>query len=805
MWVPMSWLGELVELPEGVSVEELAERLTMAGLEVDSIERSGPDLSAIVVGHVLSRKKHPDADRLSVCEVDLGGEAPQTIVCGAPNVDAGQKVAVAKPGIRLQGKKLKKSKIRGVTSNGMICSTSELALTDPDEEMEGILVLDAEAPIGATLDTVLPSGETVLEVAITANRGDCASLLGIAREVSAALGTPVRIPECAAPEDGPPTSDSIAVEIQAPEACHSYAARIVRGVTVGDSPAWLQAKLEAAQLRPINVVVDVTNLVLLELGQPLHAFDLAQVAGERIVVRRAVAGEPLATLDGQDHELSAADLVIADAERAIGLAGVMGGANSEVGDSTRDVLIESAHFSPECVRHTGRRLGIHSDAAYRFARGVDRDGIVRAADRAARLIAELAGGQVDSGIALATGNAPDVVESIEVSPARVNRLLGTDLAATEIVSLLAPLGIVASGSDPLVCEIPSHRNDLRIPADVIEEVARMSGYNSIEPQPLFGELTTGTRPPALELADQVRDAWAAEGFIEVQTFPFFDPNGLDALGLAADDPRRATLRVINPISETQGHLRSTHLPSLLSVVRENRSRQVDCVRIFEVSRVFRLEKEGELPEERWRATALITRPEEARLWEGAPTAELFYEARGAVERLIRALARPLRFAPSRALEPYLHPGACADILGGKSALGVVGEIHPAALSRFEIGGLCALIEIDLSAVGELPTRVQSYREVSRHPQVRRDLAVLLDRDQPSQAVLGAVEKKAGESLAWAEIFDRYEGEGVPEGKVSVAFRLVFQRKDRTLTDEEVSTATEAVVQMLQERFGAEQR
>lgn len=805
MWVPLSWLAELVEMPEGVAVEEVAERLTMAGLEVDSIERSGPDLSAIVVGHVVSREKHPDADRLSVCQVDVGGDAPQTIVCGAPNVDAGQKVAVARPGIRLQGKKLKKSKIRGVTSLGMICSTSELELSDPDEPSEGILVLDADAPVGATLDTVLPAGETVLEVAITANRGDCASLLGMAREVSAAFGTEVKLPDCTVSESGPATSNSIVVEIDAPDACHNYAARIVRGVKVGPSPAWLQTKLKAAQLRPINMVVDATNLVLMELGQPLHAFDLSQVSGGKIIVRRASAGEPLATLDDKKHELDADDLVIADPERALALAGVMGGANSQVTDATTDILIESAHFSPASVRHTARRLGIHSDAAYRFARGVDAEGIVRAADRAASLIAELGGGQVDTGVVLATGSAPDNVDTIEFPAERVNRLLGTALDASEISALLAPLGIEVSGSETLRCVIPSHRNDIRIPVDVIEEVARMRGYNAIEAQPLEGVLTAGTRPEWLELADQVRDAWTSEGLVEVQTFPFFDASKLDALGLAKDDARRETMRIVNPISENEGQLRSTHLPSLLAVLRENQSRQVDRVCIFEVSRVFRLVKQGELPEERWRATALITRAQDTALWEGVPSAELFYEAKGVAERLVAALARPLRFGASRSPESYVHPGASLDILGGKWVVGVVGELHPAIASRFEIERSCALIEIDLSAVGDLPTRVQSYSEVSRHPQSRRDIAVLLDRDQPVQAVLGAVEKKAGESLAWAEVFDRYEGTGVPEGKVSVAFRLVYQRTDRTLTDEEVSTATEAVVQMLQERFGAEQR
>jgi len=802
MLVPLSWLGEWVDLPD--STEDLAEQLTMSGLEVDAIERIGPDLSAIVIGHVLERSPHPDADRLSVCRVDTGDEEPQTIVCGAPNVAAGQYVAVARPGVRLQGKKLKKSKIRGVVSNGMICSERELELSD---EHEGILVLDHEAPPGTPLDQVLRVGESVLEIAITANRGDCASMLGIAREVRASFGGELRLPSFAVRESGPPASEAIRVEIEDTQGCFRYTGRVVRGVQIGPSPEWLQTRLEAAGLRPVNVAVDVTNLVLLEFGQPLHAFDLHKLRGGQVRVRCAHDGEVLQTLDDQQHELSAEDLVIADAEQAIALAGVMGGANSEVSAETTDILLESAHFHPGRVRSSARRHGLFTDASYRFERGIDRDGIDRAIDRAAAQIAQLAGGEVAPGVVLARGAEPDTVDSISLDAARVNRMLGTSLDATTIQQLLGKLGIESAEPDGsvLACTIPSHRTDLRIEMDLVEEVARMHGYDAIEPVPLEGRLLSGDKPEALVLADRVRDCWAAEGLTEVQTFPFFDSASLGTLGIPETDPRRRTLRVLNPLVERDSALRSTHVPALLRLLRENRSRQVDRVALFEVSRVFRVEKAGELPEERLRATALVTRGEDASLWGPREPEPLFYQAKGAAERLCAALGRSLRFVPSEAPEPYLHPGASADIMGGKHLVGAVGELHPAIATRLEIDCPCAIIEVDLSAVGDLPTRERRYSEVSRHPQVRRDLAVLLDRGQSAAEVLSAVQKKAGVSLVTAEVFDRYDGEGVPAGKVSLALRLVFQRSDRTLTDDEVSKAVSGVLQMLAHRFDAEQR
>ncbi|MDJ0868656.1 MAG: phenylalanine--tRNA ligase subunit beta [Myxococcota bacterium] len=800
MRVPLGWLAEWVDLPP---TEALAHRLTMGGLEIEEEERTGPDLSAFRVGHVLERTQHPNADRLSLCTVDLGDGEPVEIVCGAPNVAAGQKVAVAPVGAKLpDGTRIKKSKIRSVVSRGMICSTRELGLGD---EHEGILVLDAEAPVGAPLGEVIAAGDTVLDLFLTANRGDCASLLGVAREVRAHFGGALRLPPCEPEtEEGDPAAASVRIEIDDRAGCHQYVARIVRGVALGPSPDWLQQRLEAAGMRPVNVVVDVTNLVLLELGQPLHAFDLATLRGGVVRVRRAEPDEKLVTLDGQTRALDPDDVVIADGERAIAVAGVMGGAETEVGDETTDVLIESAHFDPRRVRRTGRRLGLSSEASYRFERGVDREGIRRAADRAAHLLAELAQGSVAPGVAEAEGDAPAATESIELDPTRVNRLLGTGLSPDEVVALLARVGVEAAPSgDALRCRVPSWRNDLHRPVDLIEEVARIHGYEHIPVTLPAERLTPVAQPRARAVADCARDALSGLGLVECMTLPMCSAADLDRVGLAPDDPRRRAVALANPLVDEESQLRTSLVPALLGVVRQNRARQLERVRVFELGRVFLPRDGAALPDEPLRLAAVLTRGD-AGLWDGDGTPPIYFEAKGVVERLLAALGVEPRFAPG-AGEPYLHPGASAALELDDTRIGALGELHPEVAARYEIAGPCALLTLDLEALVAREAPALRFREVSRQPQVRRDLALVVGRESAADALLGAIRATAGPHLVSAEVFDRYEGKGVPEGKISLAFRLVFQRPDRTLTDKEVTRSVDRVVGMLADRFRAELR
>jgi phenylalanyl-tRNA synthetase beta chain len=800
MKVPLGWLAEWIELP--ASVDALVDRLTAAGLEVEGVLRTGPDLAGVSVGHVLERRAHPDADRLSVCRVDVGAGEPLDIVCGAPNVAAGQKVAVATVGTELPGGlRIKKSKIRGVVSNGMICSAIELGL---GADAEGILVLDTAAPVGAPLASVLPAGETVLDVEITPNRGDWVSLLGMAREVRASFGGTLRLPETAAPESGPPAADAVRITIEDRTGCARYAGRVVRGVRVGASPAWLARRLEAAGFRPVNNVVDVTNLVMLELGQPLHAFDLARVRGGQVSVRSAEAGEKLRTLDGHSRELVRGDLVIADAEGAVAVAGVMGGADSEVGDATREILLESAYFDPARVRRTAKRLGLASDASYRFERGVDPDGQVRAVDRAARLIAELAGGEVARGVVLAEGEPVPPADPIALAPARVNRLLGTALSAEEVRALLARVEVSAApGPDgTLTCRPPRHRPDLRIAADLVEEVARIHGYDRIPSTLPGGALDGVTLPAGRETREAVRAALAAAGFTEVMTYPFSADDG-DLLRLAPDDPRRAAVRLVNPIQAERPWLRTQLVASVLRLARANRARQADAVRCFELARVFRPGAPGALPDEPVEAVALLARGAEKPLWGGEPP-PLFFEAKGAAERLLAELGVRARFHGG-AVEPFLHPGAAGEFRVGRSRVLAVGELHPECARSFELEGPLALLLADVGALERAGRAAVRYREVSRFPAVQRDLALLLPLEVAAGEVAEALAAAGGADLTEVRIFDRFAGRGVPEGRVSVAYRLVFQRADRTLTESEVSQAVERALATLARRFGAELR
>ncbi len=808
MRLSLSWLAEFIDLPADA---ELTEQLEMAGFEDVFVESCGPDLSAIVVGHVEERAQHPDADRLSVCRVDVGDGTPRTIVCGAPNVAAGQRVAVALPGTRLpDGTKIKKSKLRGVRSEGMICSRAELEL---DGDHDGIWVIEDDAAhVGRQLSEFV-AFERVLDVSITPNRGDAASLVGIAREVSALFGGKVRVPSADPSEQGAPASDAIQIRIDAPEGCFHYVGRIVRGVSVGPSPEALRARLEASGIRAINNVVDVTNAVLLETGQPLHAFDLAKLGGSEIRVRRANPGETIDTLDGQTRKLDPADLVIADARRAVAIAGVMGGADSEVSDVTTDVLIESAHFDPVTVRLSARRHGLHSEASYRFERGVDRAGVARAADRAATLLAELAGGTVAPGAVEARGDDAPHTETIDLRVERTNRLLGLALEEDRIVELLGRVGVEATrqSGGALRCRVPSHRNDLHVHQDLTEEVARIHGYDHIPTTLPLAELTPARLPETWVVGNRVRDLLAGAGLVEVESFPFVSEADLAALGLPEDDPRTHVCRLRNPIQDQDRLLRTSLVPSLLRVVRQNLSRQVADVALFEVAKVFLADPdapkgagEDTLPAESLWAVGVLSEGAHGDLWSRGNAPPPFFQAKGIAEKALSGLGyvASLRSGGSA---PYLHPGASAEVRVGGVGIGNVGELHPTISQNFDIEPRCAMFELNLSALLAVKKREFQFREVSREPSVRRDLAVLVDATTPAGSLVQEIRKAGGSDLVSVEIFDRYEGRGVPEGKVSLAFRVVFQRADRSLTDAEVTEKMDAMVAVLNKRFGAELR
>ena len=801
MRIPLDWLSEWIDLPD--SQRLLEERLTLAGVEIEAVEHVAPDLTGVLIGHVDASERHPNADRLSLCHVDLGEGEKVQIVCGAPNVAAGQRVAVARAGVTLpDGTRLKRSKIRGVVSEGMICSARELGL---GTDHEGILVLDPAAVVGAPASTVLGGGQAVLDVEITPNRGDWSSMLGIARETRALFGGSVRLPDCTPAESSSSASD-IRVEIEDTGGCYRYVARVVRGVTVGPSPEWLVEKLDAVGVRAINVLVDVTNLVLMEFGQPLHAFDLGTLRGGLIRVRSAVNGEKLITLDGVTRELDAEDLVIADADRAIALAGIMGGAETEVRQGTTDVLIESAHFHPSRVRRTARRFGLSTEASFRFERSVDGAAIGRAADRCARLIAELAGGDVARGAVEAVGESFSHCDTVALDPQHPNRLLGISLSSEEITTLLARVDIRAElAADGLLhCRIPSYRNDIGIAEDLIEEVARIHGYDQIPTTLPLGALEPVVEPADVVIDNAARDSLRAAGLNETRSFPRMRESDADALRLAPDDARRRALRILNPILDDEPFLPTTLLPTLLRATRHNLARQVGRVRLFELANVFQRVDTNGLPDEPRQVVVVLTQAERSSLWDPQEPPPLFFEVKGIAERLLCDLGRSARFELS-STEPYLHPGASGQFLAGKVTLGHVGELHPEVATAYEIGVPCAVLQLDLSELLRQAVQPRHFSEVSPYPLARRDISALLPRDQAVGEVLAAIRKTGGKPLVSVVVFDRYLGANVPEDKVSVAFRLVFQRPDRTLTDAEVAKMTDRVVQMLTHRFGAQQR
>lgn len=801
MRISLNWLRSYVDV--ALSPEALAERLTMAGLEVGAVERLGEGIDDVVVAQILEKGRHPDADRLSLCRVTDGAEE-YDIVCGATNMVAGDKVALARVGTRLPGGvRIKKSKIRGQTSFGMMCSERELGLSD---EHQGILVLPEEAPVGEPLVRVLGLPDVVLDVELTPNRADCLSVVGVAREVAALTGAPLRVPAPAVPEAGDPVEGQTSIEIHAPDLCHRYAARIARGVRLGPSPLWLTQRLRAAGVRAISNVVDVTNYVLLELGHPLHAFDLRRLAGERIVVQRAREGERFVTLDGQERVLDPDTLMICDAERPVGLAGIMGGLNSEVQEDTTDLLLESAYFQPENIRSSSRRLGLRTEASYRFERGTDVEGLLRALDRAAELIVELGGGTVARGVwdAYPTPHAP---ARVTLRLAKVASVLGVAIPAARVEAHLTGLGmtVLARDGDRFEVAIPTHRIDLEREIDLIEEVARLEGYDAIPVTLPRVPMACEPVPERLMLADRARDALVAAGLREAVTLSFIDPAEDDRLALPPDSALRPKVALQNPLSRETAVLRTSLLPGLLQAAGLNARRQARDVRLFEVGRTFHPVAEQPLPREVLRVAGVLAGRRRPLGWSDGAEAVDFYDLKGAVEDLLdRLQVRGARWETAGDL-PWLHPGRAARVTAGETMLGWVGQVHPERLDAYEIPSDTYAFELDLDAAGRVGREPGHFGGLDRFPGTERDVALLVDREVTAQQVAEAIASLESPLIRSATLFDAFEGGRLPEGKVSLAFRVTYRSEERTLTEEDVIRVEQELLRRLEERVGARRR
>jgi phenylalanyl-tRNA synthetase beta chain len=800
MKIPLRWLRELVETD--ATPEQVAARLTMAGIEIAGVTPVAAGLGGVVVGEIVAVASHPAGGALTICQVSTGA-APVSVVCGAPNVRAGARAAFAPPGAVLPGgRRIEAATIKGAVSHGMLCSEAELGI---GEDAATILLLGDEAPAGADLVDHLGLDDVVLEIEVTPNRPDCLSVFGIAREVAALTRGRLRPPSAALAEDPPAVETLAAVTIEDPDLCRRFTARVITGVTVRPSPAWLAQRLRAAGLRPINNVVDVTNYVMWELGHPLHAFDHALLEGRRIVVRRARPGEALVTLDGQTRTLGDAMLVIADAARAVGIAGVMGGANTEVTAATGTVLLEAAWFKPGSIRRTARALGLSTEASYRFERGADIDGIAEVQARAAGLIAQLAGGRVARGLLdVYPARRPRLEIGLRLD--RIRRVIGACPPKPAVGEILGSLGFpTTEREDGFAVLVPSFRRDVAIEDDLVEEVARVWGYDEIPSTLPSGTLALTRRPRAVVAQNAVRDALTAAGCQEAVTISLIDPAYLAHLGLAPDDPRILALQ--NPLAADRSVLRPTLLFGLLEAIQTNVRRQGPDVRLFELGRVFEAQGAGKLALEETRIGIVLTGLRAPRAWFSGKARADAFDAKGAVETVVDALDRgevtvgPLE--PGAA--PYLEEGRGATVLVQGSAVGVVGELHPAVQRAFDLPAPVFFAELSLDRLEALPGRQIVHRPLPRFPAVQRDLAVVLPAGVPAMEVSRAIRAIPNPYLKRVMLFDVYAGEQVGAGRKSLACSLLYQADDRTLTDSEVNAMHREVVERLRQSLGGEVR
>ncbi len=821
MHISYRWLSDYIA--HDLSPDELAHALTMSGLEVEDVTRRGPASEGVVVGHVEAVRSHPNADKLVLCDVNIGTDAPLQIVCGAPNVAAGQRVPVATVGTTLRLPEddtrvpftLEAVELRGEASQGMICSGHELEISD---DQDGILVLSDDAPVGTPLaDYLATQGlaltDHVLDIAITPNRPDAVSHIGVARDVAALTQGTLRRPDVDYPHtdsDAPPFE----VSIEAPDACPRYVGLRVTGVTVDESPAWLQQRLAAVGLRPRNNVVDITNYVMYECGQPLHAFDYDRLQGPAIRVRLAEGGETFTTLDDVSRDVPAGALLVCDANAPVALAGIMGSANSEVTGDTTDLLIESAYFNPVTIRKAAKALQLSTDSSYRFERGVDADGQVWAAFRAAVLIAEIAGGEIDPDGFRDAHPRPQEPLMLDLRVERVAQLLGTPLTAGTLTQILSALGfgVDAAADDVLRCEVPLFRPDVRQEVDLIEEVARIYGYDQI-PTPSHTRIPTHTPQalPSTTLRAQARTILTGTGHREVFTNSMLRKETADRynqppLGGAKDG---AVVETLNPISREMAALRPTLLPGMLDVLQFNHNHGQDALHFFELGHVFRQDTDGGTVVQGYaeHEALLIAScgPVDTAAWDRTPRPADVFDMKGVVDALLRDLR-----VPDVAMEAVYESSDLTQhhltITAQGAPIGMIATLAPALTADYDLEQDVCIAELDWAAVIALaaPHLERRFAPVQRFPVVERDLAVVVDDATPAGAMLDAI-RAAGEPLLnAADVFDLYQGKGIPEGQKSVAFTLRFGA-DRTLTDSEVDAKMRAILTALQSNFDAELR
>lgn len=799
MLVSTNWLKEYVNI-EGIRAEELAERITRSGIEVDAIIDRSQGMTNVVVGHVKECVQHPDADKLRICQVDVGEEVTQ-IICGAPNVAEGQKVIVARPGAVLPGNfKIKKAKLRGEESNGMICSLQELAIEGklvPKVYAEGIYILPEDAVPGENALPLLGLDDVVFEFDLTPNRSDALSMLGVAYEVGAILSEEIKLPEISYTESAEKAEDMLKLRIDALEENPMYVAKVIKNVTIAESPLWLQNRLMAAGVRPHNNVVDVTNFVLMEYGQPLHAFDYDRLETGEIAVRLAEEGEKITTLDDTERTLKAHQLVITNGKEPVALAGVMGGLNSEVHDGTTTVVIESAYFAGASIRQTSKEHALRSDASTRFEKGVDPERVHAAAERAAQLISELAGGEVLAGTVVIDELDKTPVR-ITISPDYINNRLGMKISLEEMLSILGRLKIKTEAiNGKLVIDAPTRRQDLRIKEDIIEEIARLYGYDHIPMTLPVTESKPGGLTPYQAKRRTVRAFLEGAGLYQALTYSLTSKEQSQKYALET----APLTQLLMPMSEDRSVLRQSLIPHLLETATYNVARRNDTVAFYETGSVFLGQTEEGLPKEVEHVAAVITGKWVDHAWQADTKMVDFFVLKGIVEGMMDSLGLVAGLSFEQAVIDGMHPGRTANILYKGERIGLVGQIHPSEQKKRDLKNTYVM-EMNLEQVFGIETEALLYVPVPRFPSSSRDIALVVSSETSAGTLEGVIRHAGGKLLQGVRLFDLYEGDNVEEGKKSVAFSLTYADPERTLTDEEVVKAHENVLNALTTEAGA---
>lgn len=808
MKASLTWMNEYVPVDMNRPAQELADELTQAGIPVEEVETVDPGLKKIFTGKITEITKHPDADKLQVCQVACldtdGTPITKQIITAATNVRVGQIVPVAYHKSRLaDGTEIKKGKLRGLPSEGMFCSVAELGISKElvvPEEAEGIYILPADTPIGMDIRDVLMMNDTVYEFELTPNRADCFSMVGLSREFAVLTNQKAVLPEITVDENGEAIDGKVQVTIADGDLCSRFAARLVTGVTVAPSPMWLQNRLRNSGIRPINNVVDVTNYVMLELGQPMHAYDYAHVKGHSLTARRANEGEVLKTLDGTDRELTTDMLVIADEQRAVGVAGVMGGYDSEVTNTTTDVLLEAAVFNGASIRRTARALGMRSEASGRFERGVNPEYSIMAINRAAQLLQQLCpDAKIAKGIVDVYPN-PAAPTTVTTTADAINAYLGTDIDEQRMVDILTTLSFdVTCGNGSMVIGVPSWRGDVTVMPDIAEEVARIYGYDNIKVTTPWAALNSGVLSERKQMTKTIAHTLANNGLSEMITFSFMHKDSLAKLMIPEGDARYKAVQILNPISEEYPVMRTTLVPSILDAAVRNRAQKNHDIWAFETAAVYEEAADKDsLPTERYMAAGFMTGRADEAQWSVAARQTDFYDVKGVVEAVLAAL-RVENYTLTTTDEPYYHPGVSAAYKVDGVTIATLGELHPQVAKNYDLEGKCYLFEINISALLETVRSQLQYTPISKFPGITRDLAIVAPKSVSAETIQQIILANGGDKLESAYVFDVYEGEHIAEGFRSLAYTIGFRSTEGTLTDADVDEPIQAIINALAEK------